>query len=91
MENYINGAMVLETVIHKPMICEDDAWCQLDYAVCKYNNDGNFEMGLKRLQEIRNWIVQHQEELEFLSVDEIDQVIRTIKIIKMHKIKKGGT
>lgn len=86
---YRYAAIILKTVVDRPMDCEENAWCQLDFAVCSYNIDGNVEMALKRVQEVKQWVVQHEAELEFLSVEELYQVVRTLKNIYKHENRKG--
>jgi hypothetical protein len=87
--DYHNSEHILKKLLDHQIKTEEEAWCQLDYTVCKFNIDSNAEMALQRVQEIRQWVAQHQNELEFLTIGELNQVIRTLMIIKKHKTKAG--
>ena len=87
--DYHNSEHILKKLLDHKIESEDNAWHQLDYAVCKYNIDGKIEIALQRVQEVKQWVMQHQGGLEYLSVDEIDQVVRTLMIIRKHERKAG--
>jgi hypothetical protein len=89
-QNYQLGARILETVIHHPMVVEEDYWCLFDYSICRYNCDHDVEMALVRIHKVRRWVMQHEDQLMFLSVAEINQVLWTLRAIKHRKLGKSG-
>lgn len=85
---YRDAARVLATVIDTAILTEEQAWNLLDFTVCQFNLDGNAAIALRRVREVRIWAMQHQTDLEFISLAEINQVLRTLKAIQKQNIRQ---
>ena len=80
VQDYHNARRVLLTVIGKPVEKwgEEDAWCFFDYTISSYHLDNDHQTALRRVYIVRQWMLDNDDKLVFLTPEEIDIAIKML-------------
>lgn len=89
-QDFHNAARVISTVISNQICEEEQAWCHLDFAVSQYNCGGEAGKPIAIVQKVREWVMQHEDELLFLSLAKIDEVIQLMENVIRHNNESEG-